>query len=352
MKRALSYLYLSAFILLSSSLSAQEKSGYEIVNRIHLDGDGGWDYLTMDEDAGLLYVSHGTMVQVVDVKTDKLIATIEDTKGVHGITRAAEFGKGYISCGRDSTVVVFDIRTFKTLSRVKVNGANPDAILYDPFSKNVFVFNGRSKNVTVIDAKTDKIVSDIPLEGKPEFAVTDYKGKVYVNIEDKSKLCMINSKTLKVEQYWPVAPVEEPSGLAIDTAHHRLFTVCDKLLGVIDIKAGKVIESRIIGDRVDGVAYDNGLKRIYSANGDGTMSVLAYVKCDSLTDPKGFRTAENCFLNIETVKTQKGARTIAVDSKTHHIYLPTAEFGAAEPGKRPATKSGSFVVLDIAPVKQ
>ena len=354
MKKALPYLYLSAFILLSIGLSAQEKSHYEIVNRIHLDGDGGWDYLTVDEDAGLLYVSHGTMVQVVDVKADKLVATIEDTKGVHGITIAAEFGKGYISCGRDSTVVVFDIKTFKTLSRVKVNGANPDAILYDPFSKNVFVFNGRSKNVTVIDAKTDKINRDIPLEGKPEFAVTDAKGKVYVNIEDKSKLCVINSKTLKVEQYWPVAPVDEPSGLAIDTAYNALdtafnalFTVSDKHLAVIDGLTGKVSSSVPIGDRVDGVAFDRVLKRAYSANGDGTMTVvqIIYDYGDYVYNPPKAKV-------LETVKTQKGARTIAVDSKTHHIYLPTAEFGAAEPGKRPAAKSGSFVVLDIAPVKE
>ena len=346
MKKALSYLYLSAFILLSMGLSAQEKSGYEIVNRIHLDGDGGWDYLTVDEDAGLLYVSHGMMVQVVDVKTDKLIATIEDTKGVHGITIATEFSKGYISCGRDSTVVVFDIKTFKTLIRVKVNGANPDAILYDPFSKNVFVFNGRSKNVTVIDAKTDKISGDIPLEGKPEFAVTDYKGKVYVNIEDKSKLCVINIKAMTVEKYWPLAPIEEPSGLAIDTANATLFTVSDKHMAVIDAQTGKVICSLPIGDRVDGVAFDRGLLRAYSANGDGSMTVVRgpNYNLDYKQMPQ--------FEVKETVKTQKGARTIAVDSKTHHIYLPTADFGEAEPGKRPAAKSGSFVVLDIAPVKQ
>jgi YVTN family beta-propeller protein len=338
MKKVRSFLYLSIFILISMRMSAQGKSGYEIINRIHLDGDGGWDYLTVDEDAGLLYVSHGTMVQVVDVKTRKLIATIEDTKGVHGIAIATEFGKGYISCGRDSTVVVFDCKTFKTLSRVKVNGANPDAILFDPFSKKVFAFNGRSKNVTVIDAKTDKITGDIPLEGKPEFAVTDAKGKVYVNIEDKSKLCVINSQTLKVEQYWPVAPVDEPSGLAIDTATHRLFTVSDKHLAVIDVRTGKVIVSLPIGDRVDGVGFDKGLKRAYSANGDGTMTVVGEV--------------DGKYKVIENVKTQKGARTITVDSKTHHIYLPTAEFGAAEPGKRPPAKPGTFVVLEIAPVKQ
>lgn len=337
MKRSFAVLCLFAFTVLSVSISAQDKGGYKIINRIHLDGDGGWDYLTMDDAAGLLYVSHGMVVQVVDVKTSKAIATIEDTKGVHGITIAPEFGKGYISCGRDSTVVVFDTKTFKTLSRIKVNGSNPDAILYDPFSKNIFVFNGRSKNVTVIEAKSDRVIGGIALEGKPEFAATDEKGKIYVNNEDKSKLIVINAQTLKVEANWPVAPVEEPSGLAIDNSTHRLFTVSDGHIAVLDAQTGKVIASLPIGDRVDGVAFDSGLKRAYSANGDGTMTVVGEV--------------DSKYKVIETVATQKGARTIAVDSKTHHIYLPTAEFGEAPAeGKRQSVKPGSFVVLDIAPV--
>ena len=335
MKKISSIIYLSVFITLSLSISAQEKSSYNIINRIHLDGDGGWDYLTMDDAAGLLYVSHGTVVQVVDVKTSKVIATIDDTKGVHGIAIASEFGKGYISCGKDSTVVVFDIKTYKTLNRVKVNGSNPDAILYDPFSKNVFAFNGRSKNVTVIDAKSDKVTGSIPVEGKPEFAATDEKGKVYVNIEDKNKLCVINSQTLKVENSWPVAPVDEPSGLAIDNVSHRLFTVSDSHLAVIDAKTGTVIASLTIGNRVDGVAFDTGLKRAYSANGEGTMTVVGEVN--------------GTYKVIENVTTQKGARTIAVDSKTHHIYLPTAEFREGESDKRRAMVPGTFMVLEIAP---
>ena len=337
MKKIQSIIYLSVLILFSASISAQEKPSYKIINRIHLDGDGGWDYLTMDDATGLLYVSHGMMVQVVDVKTSKVVATIEDTKGVHGITIATEFGKGYISCGRDSTVVVFDTKTFKTLSRLKVNGSNPDAILYDPFSKNVFAFNGRSKNITVIDAKSDKIIGDIAVEGKPEFAVTNEKGKIYVNIEDKSKLCEINSKTLKIENSWSVAPVDEPSGLAIDNATHRLFTVSDGHMAVIDAVTGKVVASLPIGDRVDGVAFDTGLKRAYSANGDGTMTVVGEVN-------------GTCKV-LENVKTQKGARTIAVDSKTHHIYLPTADMGEAEKGKRPPVKPNSFIILEIAPAQ-
>lgn len=336
MKRISSILCSFVLIFLCANVSAQDKSSYKIINRIHLDGDGGWDYLTMDDATGLLYISHGMMVQVVDVKTSKLVATIEDTKGVHGITIASEFGKGYISCGRDSSVVVFDTKTFKTLSRVKVNGSNPDAILYDGFSKNVFVFNGRSKNVTVIDAKSDKMIGDIAVEGKPEFAATDEKGRVYVNIEDKGKLCVINAQTLKVEASWPVAPVDEPSGLAIDNASHRLFTVSDGHIAILDAASGKVIASLPIGDRVDGVAFDSGLKRTYSANGDGTMTVISEM--------------EGKYKVLENVPTQKGARTIAVDSKTHHIYLPTADFGEAEKGKRPSMKPGTFVVLEIAPV--
>lgn len=336
MKKNNAFLLWLAFTILSLNVSAQQKAEYKIVNRIHLDGDGGWDYLTMDEGAGLLYVSHGTMVQVVDTKSGKQIATIADTKGVHGITIAGEFSKGYISCGRDSSIVIFDTKTFKTLNRVKVDGSNPDAILFDPFSKNVFVFNGRSKNVTLIEAKSDRIIGNIPLEGKPEFAATNQNGKVYVNIEDKGKLCMINSQTLKVESSWPVAPVDEPSGLAIDNASHRLFTVSDGHIGILDAVTGKVIASLPIGDRVDGVAFDSGLKRAYSANGDGTMTVVGEV--------------DGKYKVLENVPTQKGARTIAVDSKTHHIYLPTAEFGEAESGKRPSAKPGSFTVLEIAPV--
>jgi YVTN family beta-propeller protein len=343
MKKITPFIYLSLFIFLSADLSAQTKVGYEIVNRIHLDGDGGWDYLTMDDATGLLYVSHGNMVQVVDVKLSihnvaKVVATIEDTKGVHGITIATEFGKGYISCGRDSTVVVFDTKTFKTLSRVKVNGRNPDAILYDPFSKNVFVFNGRSNNVTVIDAKSDKIAGNIPLDGNPEFAATDENGKIYLNIEDKSKLCVINSQTLKVEQYWPIGPVVEPSGLAIDNTTHRLFTVSDGHMAVIDALTGKIIAALPIGERVDGVAFDKGYKRAYSANGDGTMTVVGEV--------------DGKYKVIETVKTQKGARTIAVSSKTGGIYLPTADQGESEPGKRPSIKPGTFVILVVGTAEE
>jgi YVTN family beta-propeller protein len=330
-------------LVVSSTAIAQPKSGYKIVNHIKLEGDGGWDYITIDEASAMLYVSHGTMVQVVDTKTGKQVGMIPDTKGVHGIAMDGSSGKGYISCGRDSSVVIFDTKTYKTINKVKVNGANPDAIMYDPFSKNIFVFNGRTNNVSVLDTKTDKEIATISVEGKPEFSVSDEKGNVYVNIEDKSKLCQIDSRSLKVKNCWSVAPAEEPSGLAIDNEKHRLFAVCDQKMVVMDASNGKVIATLPIGDRVDGVVYDPGLKRAYSANGDGTMTVVA-------EEGKSYKV-------LETVTTQKGARTIAVDTKTHHLYLPTASFGetpaptADKPHPRPTVKSDSFEVLDIAPAE-
>ena len=342
MKQAKSIVHLIVLILFAVGAHAQVKPTYKIASRINPGGDGGWDYLTMDEGAGLLYVSHGTIVQVINVKDGKLTATIDDTKGVHGITIAHGFGKGYISCGKDSSVVVFDTKTFKTLSRIKVNGSNPDAILFDLFSKRVFVFNGRSKNVSVIDATADHIIGEIPVEGKPEFAVTDEKGKVYVNIEDKGKICMINSQSMRVENCWSVAPADEPSGLAIDNENHRLFSVSDEHMVVVDALTGRVVASLPIGDRVDGVAYDPILKRAYSANGDGTMTVVQQQAGDK-------------YEVVATVPTQKGARTIDVDTKTHHLYLPTADLGKApEPSAenkhpRPTIKEKSFVILDIAP---
>ena len=334
----------SSLILLVVGVSfAQTKfSEYKIAKKISVEGEGGWDYITMDEANGLIYVSHSTAVNIVDAKNGKTVATISDLKGVHGIALAPEFNKGFITNGKDSTVTVFDLKTYASLAKVKVTGANPDAILYDPFSKKVFIYNGRTSNATVMDAATNKIVGTIALDGKPEFSATDEQGKVYVNIEDKSEVCMINATTLKVEQTWSIKPVEEPSGLAIDNINHRLFAVTDKQMVVLDAQSGKVIATLPIGERVDGVAFDPILKRAYSANGDGTMTVVQEEN-------------ENTFKVLKTVPTQKGARTICVDTKTHHLYLPTAEFGETpektkdNPHPRPAVKPGSFVVLDIEP---
>lgn len=323
------------------STIAFSQTNYQIINKIHVEGDGGWDYITMDEAASRLYVSHGNVVNVLVVNTNKLIGTIPDTKGVHGITLAKDLNKGFISNGRDTSVTVIDLKTLKFIAKVKVTGNNPDAILYDPFSHKVFTFNGRSSNSTVIDAVTDKVIGTIKLAGKPEFAVTALNGKIYVNIEDKSSISEINVNTLTVEQTWSIAPGEAPSGLAFDLKNHRLFSVCDnKLMVVVNSDNGKVITSLPIGDGVDGVSFDPILNRIYSSNGEGTMTVVQEKDA-------------NTFSVLENVPTHKGARTVTLNSKTHKVYLPTAEYNAApaptaqNPRPRATVKPGTFTVLEV-----
>jgi YVTN family beta-propeller protein len=334
------------FVLLTNFVfNAQaQKLNYKTVNKFSVEGDGGWDYLVMDENTGRLFISHGMVTQVVDSKAGKLIGTIQDTKGVHGIALAQEENKAFISCGKDSSVSIINLATLELIKKVKVTGANPDAILYDKFSNRIFVYNGRSSNATVIDAKTNSVIATIPLEGKPEFSVSDENGKVYVNIEDKSLISVINSMTLKVENNWPLSPGEEPSGLALDNMTHRLFSVCDnKKMIVMNAVNGKIITTLEIGERVDGCAFDPGLKRAYSSNGEGNITVVQEEN-------------ENKFSVLATVSTKRGARTICIDKKTHHIYLPTAEYGetpSATPENqhpRPAIKPGTFIVLDVAPV--
>lgn len=335
------------FVLLSFNFigHAQFAANYKIANKFSIPGDGGWDYLVIDENSGRLFVSHGLVTQIIDSKTGRLLGTIEDTKGVHGIAIAQEEKKVFISCGKDSTVSIVNLQTYELISKVKVTGANPDAVLYDDYSHKVFVYNGRSSNATVIDAKTNTIVATIALAGKPEFSVSDGKGKVYVNIEDKNLISEINSTTLKVEKSWPVSPGEEPSGLALDNENHRLFTVCDnKKMIILDAISGKVIKSVEIGDRVDGCVFDPELKRAYSSNGDGSITVVHE------NNPADFQV-------LEIIKTQKGARTICIDKKSHHLYLPTAEYGDTPapttdvPNPRPSIKPGTFMILDIAQLK-
>lgn len=342
MKKSVLLLFtlLSSFIICAQSSVSQ----YKISKRFHLEGDGSWDYLTIDDSTHLLYVSHGTQMQVLDVNSGITVATIPDTKGVHGIALAKNLNKGFISNGKDTSVTVIDLKTFKTIDKIKVTGNNPDAILYDDFSRRIFTFNGRSNNATVIDATTNKVIGSIALAGKPEFAVSDSKGKVYVNIEDVSKICLIIPTTLKVEQTWSIAPGEEPSGLALDNETHRLFCVTDKLMVILDALTGKVVATLPIGDRVDGVAFDPTTKCAYSSNGDGTMTVVKELDA-------------NTFKVMENVSTQKGARTITLNKTTHKIYLPTAEFGDTpeatkdNPHPRPAIKPETFVILEVEEVK-
>lgn len=330
----------------TAALAAQSNvSHYRIANRFQVEGDGFWDLLAVDDATGRVFLSHGMVVDVVDGKTGALIAAIQDTKGAHGIALARDVKKGFITCGRDSCVAIFNLDSLKVVARVPVTGRNPDAILYEPSSHRVFAFNGGSANATVIDAKTNKVVGTVALGGKPELPAADGKGTVYVNLEDKSMVDVIDAGAMKVKAEWPIAPGEEPTGLAMDAATRRLFIAChNKMMIVMDADNGKIVANVPIGERVDGADFDPGLKRAYSSNGDGTLTVIQEVNANSFTV-------------LENVATQIGARTLAVDAKTHHIYLPTAAFGPApaptveHPRPRPTIVPGSFVILDVEPVK-
>lgn len=338
MKRTL--LFFCCVILLScfASLNAQsQKSEYKLTKTFQLTGDGGWDYLSVDEVNQKLFVSHSTQVNVVDLGSGEQVAVVPQTDGVHGIAIANDLNKAFISCGKDSSVTVVDLSTFKLITKITGTGKNPDAILYDQFSKKIFTFNGRSSNATVIDAVTLKIIGTIPLSGKPEFSQADGKGKIYVNIEDKSTIAVINSVSLKVENEWSIAPGEEPSGLALDQVNHRLFSVCsNKLMTITDAGTGKVIATTPIGDGCDGVAFDPISRRIFASNGEGTMTVVQQMSA-------------NQYKVLENFQTQQGARTIAVNKSTHHIYLSVGEYLPGT-GRRPV-KPNTFKVIDIEPIK-
>ncbi len=332
------------FFIIASSLPAQTPQ-FKISNKFPLEGDSFWDFITSDDAKGRLFVSHGTMLQVIDENTGKLLGTIPGTIGIHGAVLAPELNKGFTSNGRDTSVTVFNYTDLKPITTVKVTGINPDAIVYDPFSKRVFTFNGGSSDATVIDANTNEVVGTIPLDGKPEVGVSDGNGKIYLNIEDKSLICVINTSTLEVEQRWSIAPGEEPSGLALDNENHILFSVCsNKLMVIVNAESGAVITTVPIGSRVDGAAFDNVKKYAYSSNGEGTLTVVK-------------EEGNNKFTVVDNFNTQLGARTITVNSITHHIYLPTAEFEPApeptteNPHPRPKIKPGTFVILDVEPLK-
>lgn len=340
MDRICRHLTLATLVLLVPIAAAQGgPATYNLVRTIPLGGEGGWDYLTVDAAAHRLYVSHATRVQVVDTVKGVVVGEIPNTEGVHGIAIAPELGRGYTSNGRANTVTVFDLKTLAVITTVKVSGDNPDAITYEPTSGRVFTFNGRSANATAIDAATGQIVGTLPLAGKPEFAVADGRGKVYVNIEDKSLLVAFDARTLTITGQWPLAPCQEPSGLAIDREHRRLFSVGgNKLMAVVDADNGRVITTIPIGAGVDGAAFDPAAGLAVSSNGEGTVTV---VREDS---PERFTV-------VGTVQTKRGARTIALDEATHRLYLPTAQFGpppsptADRPHPRPSILPGTFEIL-------
>jgi len=316
---------------------------HKVAKRIAIGGDGFWDYLTVDSAQRRLYVSHSTHVQVVDIERDSIVGEIPGTPGVHGIALAADLGQGFTSNGRDSSVTVFDLKTLATVARIRVRARNPDAIVYDPVSHRVFTMNGGSGTATAIDAAAHTVIDTLALGGRPEFAVADGRGRIFVNLEDKSELVAFDSRSLAIQARWPLAPGEEPSGLAIDLAHRRLFSVCaNKRMVVLDADSGRVIATLPIGEGVDGSAFDPETALAFSSNGEGSLTVVHE------DDPEHFRV-------VETVTTQRGARTLALDGKAHCIFLPTAAFGpppaptAERPHPRPSIVPGSFVILVVEP---
>jgi len=323
------------FALLSGAAFAAA-TGYSIVKEIKIGGDNSWDYLTMDSAARRLYVSHNNSVAVVDPDAGKVVGTIPDTMGVHGIAIAPELNRGFTSNGRGNNVTFFDLKTLKAISQTPT-GMNPDSIRYDAVSGRVFTFNGRSNDSTAIDAKTGNVAGTIPLGGKPEFSVADGKGKVYVNIEDTSEVAEIDAAKLSVTKRYSLKPCDGPSGLAIDTKNRRLFSVCsNRLMVVSDPDAGKVLAMAAIGQGSDGAAFDASTGYAFSSNGDGTLTVV--------------KETGGKYDVVENLATQRGARTITLDEKTHNVYLPTAEPGPAPPAGqrgRGGYLADSFKVLVV-----
>ncbi len=324
--------------LVAAATVAASAPGYHIVNSWKLGGDGGWDYLKVDSAARRLYISRATKVVVIDADSGKPVGEIADTPGVHGIALVPEIGKGFTSNGREDTVSVFDLQTLKTLNKVKV-GNRPDAIWYDPATKRVFTFNAGSQDATALDAAKGEVVGTVPLGGKPEFAASDGKGTVFVNLEDKNELFAVDANKLTVKERWPLPGCDEPSGLAMDQKNRRLFVGCgNKVMPVVNADNGKVVATLPIGDGVDATGFDDETGLAFASCGEGVLTVVRE------ESPDKFSVAEN-------VPTQKGARTMALDSKTHQVYTVTAKFGplpapsAAQPRPRPTILPDSFVVL-------
>jgi DNA-binding beta-propeller fold protein YncE len=335
-----SLLLITGLLLLGFSTGASAQQ-YKISGRVPLEGDSGWDYLFVDSVNGQLYVSHGTEVVVVDLASQSPIATITGMKRIHGIAVATDLNRGYISDGGDDVVVIFDLKSHAVLQKV-ATGKNPDGILYDAYSKRVFAFNGRSNDVTAIDAASGKVAGTVALDGKPEFPVSDGKGNVYANIEDKSEIVQLDPQALKVKKTWSLSPCEEPSGLAIDVESRRLFSVCsNKKMAIVNADSGQLITTVAIGDGPDAAAYDPGSKLAFSSNGEGTLTVVRQDSPDKYTV-------------LANVPTEKSARTMALDTKTHKIYLSAAQLGAApeatadNPHPRPKIVPGSFHVLVVS----
>lgn len=289
-------------------------SGYREVNQVSLPGSGGWDYLTVDAAARRVYVSHATQVEVLDADTQKGVGTIPDTLGVHGIALAPDLGRGFISAGKADSVVVFDLKTLQVLSHVST-GKKPDAIVFDPGTNRVFAMNGGGDSTTAINAADGSVAGTIALGGGPEFAAADGKGNLWINLEDQSELIHVDAKALKVVNRWPVAPCQSPSSMAFDAQNRRIFIGCrNHFMAVVDADSGKVVVSYPIGDHVDASAFDPETKLVFNSLGEGSMAVFHQDSADKYTF-------------VENIPTAQGSKTMALDLKTHRLFVPSLRSG-------------------------
>jgi YVTN family beta-propeller protein len=318
---------------------------YHFVTEIPIGGEGGWDILTIDSAASRLYLSHATKVVVVDLSKNAVVGEIADTPGVHGFLAVPELQRGFSSNGKENKASVLDLKTLRTISKIET-GESPDALVYDSKRGEVYIFNHRGNSVTIIDARTSNVVATVSLGGGPEFAAIDSAAdRVYVNIEDKSEVVAIDTTKHEVVAHWPLAPGEEPSGIAFDAAHHRLFSTChNKMMTMLDTQSGKVVDTTAIGTGVDGAAFDDATQLVFASCGEGVTNI---VKEET---PEKLRA-------VQTLKTERGARTMALDPKTHRIYLPTAQFQpppspspGASPG-RPSVVPDTLKLLVYGPIE-
>lgn len=336
-------LLLAFLVLLSLDGASQAQTApapYRLLNTISIGGEGGWDYLSVDPNGERLYVSHGTRVEVVDLKSRKVVGTIPNTPGVHGIEVVPGAGRGYITCGRTNTCVAFDLKTLQPIGAPIPTGPKPDALFYDAFSKRVFLFSNDGGKSTVLDARTGTVVGTAELAGDVEAPATDGKGTIYVNIEDKGEVIAFDAKTLAVKKRYPLAPGEEPTGLAFDRKTNRLFSACaNEKLVVTDAKTGRQVAVIATGKGADGAVFDPATNNIITSNGAGTFTVIHEDTPDKYTV-------------LATVATARGARTLTIDPKTHHLFTATADYGptpaptAENPRPRPSIVPGTFRVLE------
>lgn len=344
MKNQLSFFVFAGILagmLLSCPNASAQSQGFQLVRKTVIGGEGGWDYLSVDSKSRRLYVSHSTQVEVLNVDTHEKIGTIPNLQGVHGVIAVPKTGRGITTNGRSSTVTIFDLKTLAVIVELPT-GKNPDALFYDKFSDRVFVFNHTGGSVTAIDIAGGKVVGTLELGGEAvEAGVSDEKGTVFVNLEDVNEIVSFDAKTLAIKNRWKIAPGEEPTGLAIDLKTRRLFSVChNELMMVIDADNGKIVAQVPIGKRVDGVIFDPSTKQAISSNGEGSITIVQEVSA-------------NEFKVVETVKTELGARTIAFDDKTHHVFVSSAQYGPTpaatteNPRPRPPVVPGTFMVLEL-----